>query len=550
MGKNEAKVTPAVAREVCQRRGSNAVLDGSIAQIGSQYLLTIKAINCASGEVLASTESQAADKNHVLGALGSAASEIRSRLGESLSSLQQYNAPLEQVTTSSLPALQAYSQAMQVFSQKGGTAPVPFFKRAIELDPNFAIAYTALGVTYSDVGELSLATENLRKGFELRERGSESERYLMSSLYYDLATEEMDKAIEIYEEWARAYPRDFIPQNNLGGSYSYLGQYDRAVQYFTNSLRLNPDVGQSYAGLSDAYRSVGRLAESKQVYERAIARKVEIPQIHVSRYQVAFLEGDTAEMQRQVAWGTGQPGGEDRLLSLQSDTEAYAGHFARARSLSQSAFDSAQRYGLHEVAAGWLLHAAYVRAEVGEYSSVGEDVASALHVASNLNLQSDAAMTLALADESSRAQAIADDVGRKAPLNGDFNRYWLPVIRAQIELNRDQDRQALELLKPASGYDFNSLSDDPVYVRGKAYLKVRDGQKAAAELQTIIDHRSVVTNDIVGALAHLQLGRAYAMAGDTAKAKAAYEDFLTLWKDADPDIPILKQAKAEYAKLQ
>ena len=550
MGKNEAKVTPAVAREVCQRRGSTAVLDGSIAQIGSQYLLTIKAVNCASGEVLASAESQATDKNHILGALGSVASEIRSRLGESLSSLQKYNAPLEQVTTSSLPALQAYSRAMKVFFEKGGTAPIPFLKHAIELDSNFAIAFTTLGVTYSNLGESSLATENLRKGFELRERTSESERYLISSLYYSLGTNELDKAVEVYEEWTRAYPRDCIPLNNLGANYLYLGQYERAVQYLTNSLRLDPDAGQSYAGLSGAYLSMGRLAESKEVYERAIARKVDIPDIHVSRYQVAFLEGDTAEMQRQVAWGTGQPGGEDQLLSLQSDTEAYAGHFGRAQSLSQSAFDSSQQYGLHEVAAGWLLHGAHLRAEVGDYASTGEDVASALRVASNLNLQTTAAMTLALAGESNRAQAIADDIRKKAPLNGEISRYWLPVIRAEIELNRDRGQQALEILKPATGHEFGLLSLYPVYVRGKAYLKVRDGQQAAAEFQKIIDHRFIVTNDIVGALAHLQLGRAYAMAGDTAKAKAAYQDFLTLWKDADPDIPILNQAKTEYAKLQ
>jgi tetratricopeptide (TPR) repeat protein len=251
-----------------------------------------------------------------------------------------------------------------------------------------------------------------------------------------------------------------------------------------------------------------------------------------------------------VAWGTGQPGGEDQLLSLQSDTEAYAGHFGRAQSLSQSAFDSAQRYGLHEVAAGWLLHATHLRAEVGEYASAGKDVASDLRVASNLSLQTTAAMTLALAGESNRAQAIADEVGRKAPLNGELNRYWLPAIRAEIELNHDRGQQALELLKPASGYEFSLANLYPEYVRGKAYLKVRDGQQAAAEFQKIIDHRAIVTNDILGALAHLQLGRACVMAGDTAKAKAAYQDFLTLWKDADPNIPILKQAKAEYAKLQ
>jgi eukaryotic-like serine/threonine-protein kinase len=551
MGKTEAKFTPAVARGICQRRGSTAVLDGSIAQIGTRYLLSIKAINCANGELLASTEAQATDKNHVLDALGSLASQLRSRLGESLPSLQKYNAPLDQVTTSSLPALQAYSRATRAFAEKGGTAPIPFAKRAIELDPNFAIAYTLLGVTYHNLGESTLATENLRKGFELRERASESERYLISAVYYHFGTNELDKANQVYEEWARAYPRDFIPLANLGANYAIMGQYDRSVQPLADSLRLDPDVGLTYALLSDVYTSLGRLGESKALYEQAVARKLEVPNIHISRYLVAFLEGDIAEMQQQVAWATGQPGAEDQLLSLQSDTEAYAGRFARAQSLSQSAFDSAERYGLHEVAAGWRLNTGLRNAEVGQSSKAREDVASALSLASNRDLQTVAALTLARAGESSRSRAIVDDLGRRAPLNAVLNRYWLPTIRALIELNHDRGQQALELLRSASAYELGGIGSlYPVYVRGEAYLKVRDGQQAATEFQKIIDHRCVVTNSVLGVLAHLQLGRAYAMSGDVAKAKAAYKDFLTLWKDADPDIPILKQAKAEYAKLQ
>lgn len=549
MGKNDTKLTPAVAREICQRRGSTAVLNGAIAQIGSQYLLTVKAVNCSSGEVLASTNAQASDKDHVLGALGNASSEIRSRLGESLATIEKYNAPLDQVTTSSLPALQAYSEATKALLEKGGTAPIPFLKRAIELDPNFAIAYTILGVSYNNVGELSLAKRNLRKGFELRKRASESERYSISGLYYSLVTEETSKANEVYEEWARAYPRDFVPQANLGANYYYLGQFEKAIQFLTNSLRLDPDAGFSYAFLGDACRSVGRLAESKEVYERAIARKLEVPEIHISRYMVAFLEGDATEMQQQVAWATGKAGGEDQLLSIQSDSEAYAGHFARAQSLSQSAFDSAQKNGLHETAAYWLLNAALRKVEVGEYASAKENVASALGMGSNSTLQSLAAMTLARVGESNRCQAITDDIRKKEPLNEMLNRYSMPPVHAVIELNRDRVQQALELLKPSSGYEFGPYSLPLVYVRGEAYLKARNGQQAAAEFQNIIDHRTVVTNDVLGALAHLQLGRAYSAYGDTAKSKAAYQDFLTLWKDADPEIPILKQAKAEYAKL-
>jgi serine/threonine protein kinase/tetratricopeptide (TPR) repeat protein len=549
MGKNDTRLTHSVAREICQRRGSTAVLNGSIAQIGTQYLLTIKAVNCASGEVLASTEAQAADKNHVLGALGSVASDIRSRLGESIATLQKYNAPLDQVTTSSLPALQAYSQATKALLEKGGTAPIPFLKRAIELDPNFAIAYTILGITYNNVGEISLATANLRKGFELRERASESERYLISAVYYSIGTNETDKADEVYEEWSRAYPRDYAPQSNLGANYYYLGHYDRAVQYLTNSLRLDPDVGFSYGFLGDAYRSQGRLAESKAVYESAIARKLEVAEIHISRYMVAFLEGDTAEMQRQVAWGTGKPGGEDELLSTQSDTEGHMGRFERAQRLSEAAFDSAQKNGLRETAAYWRLNAVLRRTEVGEYANVRDVVASALTMTSNSNFLSVAAMALARAGEIDRAQAIADEMRKKEPLNELLNQYLLPPVLAVIELNRGQAQHALELLKPSSGYEFGPYSLPLVYVRGEAYLKAGDGQHAAAEFQKIIDHRSVVTNDLLGALAHLQLGRAYVMQSDAGKAKAAYQDFLTLWKDADPDIPVLKQAKAEYAKL-
>jgi len=550
MGKTDTKLTSAIAREICQRRGSTAVLNGAIAQIGSQYLLTVKAVNCASGEVLASTNAQARDKDHVLEALGNASSEIRRRLGESLPSLQKYNTPLDQVTTSSLPALQAYSQATQALLEKGGTAPIPFLKRAIELDPNFAIAYTILGVTYNNVGELSLAADNLRQGFELRERTSESEKYSISGLYYSLVTQETNKANEVYEEWARAYPRDFVPQANLGANYYYLGQFDKAIQFLTNSLRLDLDAGFSYGFLGDAYRSAGKLAESKEVYERAIARNLEVPEIHISRYMVAFLEGDASEMQKQVAWATGKAGGEDQLLSIQSDSEAYFGHFGRAQSLSQSAFDSAQKNGLHETAAYWLLNAALRKVEVGEYALAKENVASALGMGSNTTLQSLAAMTLARVGENSRSQAITGDIRKKEPLNEMLNGYWIPPVHAVIELNRGRTQQALELLKPSSGYEFGPFSLHLVYVRGEAYLKARNGKQAAAEFQNIIDHRAVVTNDVLGALAHLQLGRAYALYGDTAKSKAAYQDFLTLWKDADPEIPILKQAQTEYAKLQ
>jgi pentatricopeptide repeat protein len=454
MGKTaEVKLTPVLAREVCERLGSAAVLHGSITQIGTQYLLTVKAVNCASGELLASTEAQASDKNHVLDALGNLASDIRSRLGESLASVQKFSAPLEQVTTPSLPALQAYSQAQTAFDEKGGTAPIPFAKRAIELDPKFAIAYTLLGVTDLNLGENGLATENLRKGFELREHASERERYLISAVYYNFGTGELDKANDIYQEWLQTYPRDWIPLANLGANYATMGQYEKSLQALADSLRLNPDSGVSYSNLMDGYVALGRLGEAKATYEQALARKLETPGIHVSRYLIAFLEGDIAEMQRQLVWAGGQPGAEDQLLSLQSDTEAFGGHFARARRLSQSASDSAQRNELREAAAGALLNAALREAEVGNPTRVREDVRLALSLASSRDLETIAALGLACAGDTNSSQTIANDLGKNSPLNAVLNNYWLPTIRATIELDHDRNQQALELLKAASAYE-------------------------------------------------------------------------------------------------
>jgi eukaryotic-like serine/threonine-protein kinase len=548
----EAKLTPAVARELCQRTASTAVLDGSIAQIGTQYLLTLKAVNCANGDLLASAEAQAADKNHVLDALGTVSSEIRTELGESLGSVQRHDAPLERVTTSSLQALQAYSQGQTAFNEKGGTAPIPFLRRAIELDPKFAMAYTLLGVTYNNLGEDGVARENLREGFELRERASESEKYRISAVYYNWATGELDKSNQIYEEWAQAYPRDCIPPINLGANYATMGQYEKSVQAYVNCLRLCPDAGGvTYVLLMEAYRALGRLAEAKAVYDQAAARKLDDPLLHNSRYLVAFLEGDTTEMQRQVGWATGKAGAEDTLVSTDSDTWAYGGRLGKAWELSQRAADAARRNGLNVVAAGWLLNAALREAYVGNSAKATEHVARALKIASSPGLETIAALTLAHAEDTNRAETMANNLSRVSPLNATLNRYFLPTIRASIELNRNRGQEALESLTLASDYELGRVGSlYPVYVRGEAYLNLRDGQHAAEEYQKIIDHRPIVANSVWGVLAHLQLGRAYAVSGDTAKAKIAYQDFLTLWKDADPDIPILKEAKAEYAKLQ
>jgi eukaryotic-like serine/threonine-protein kinase len=547
----EAKLTPAIARELCQRSASAAVLEGSIAQIGTRYLLTLKAVNCANGELLASTQAQAADKNHVLDALGTVSSEMRTKLGESLGSVERHNAPMETVTTSSLQALQAYSQGETAFNEKGGTAPIPFLNRAIELDPKFAIAYTLLGITYNNLGDDGLASENLRKGFELRERASEREKYAISSQYYMFATGELDKSNQIYEEWAQAYPRNCVPRLNQGANYGTMGQYEKSVHDIADALRLCPDKGVVYALLMESQRALDRLAEAKAVYDQAVGRKLDDPLLHNSRYLVAFLEGDAAEMQRQVGWATGKPGAEDTLASTDSDTWAYGGSLGKAWELSQRAADAAQRNGLNVVAAGWLLSAALREAYVGNSAKATEHVATALKIASSPGLETIAALTLAHAGDTNRAETMANNVSRASPLNAVLNGYFLPTIRATIELNRNRGQEALESLRLASEYELGRVGSlYPVYVRGEAYLRLRDGRHGAEEFQKIIDHRPIVANSVLGVLAHLQLGRAFAMQGDSAKARSAYSDFFTLWKDADPDILILQQAKAEYARLQ
>jgi eukaryotic-like serine/threonine-protein kinase len=547
------RVTQEVAREICVRTGSKALLAGSISGLGSQYVIGLKAVNCSTGDLLAQEQVQAASKEEVLKALDKAAASLRTKLGESLSTVQKYDAQLEQATTPSLEALQAYSQGETLFRQKGGTVPLPLFKRAVELDPNFASAYLLLGVSYHNLGEDGLASENLRKAFEVRERSSAREKYGISSVYYNWATGELEKSNQVYEQWAQTYPRDWVPHLNLGANYATVGQYEKALPEIVDSTRLNPDSSVSYLLLMAAYASLNRLDEAKAVYEKALAHKLE--GVQPPRYLIAFLEGDEAEMQRQLAWAKGRSGWEDLLLSMQSDTQAYTGRFKEARELSRQAADTANRNDQKQTAAIWLLNAALREAEIGNRSKAHEQATSALALASTRDLEIMAALALARSGDRARARTMADDASKQSPLNAMLNGYWLPTIHAAIELSGQHPVNAVESLQAASAYELGQPdplggSLYPVYLRGEAYLKAGEGQQAAAEFQKLIDHRSIVVNFLLGALAHLQLGRAKAMNGDKEGAHKAYQDFLALWKDADPDIPILKQAKAEYANLQ
>jgi eukaryotic-like serine/threonine-protein kinase len=554
----DARLDQKTAMDLCQRAGSKAVMSGSIASLGSQYVIGLNAVNCQTGDSLALEEVQAGKKEDVLNALDKAATKLREKVGESLSSIQKFDTPLEQATTTSLEALKAYSQAGKTHQEKGNAAALPIYKRAIELDPNFASAYAGLGIAYSNLNEPGLASDNFRKAFELRDRVSEREKFRISAYYYSFVTGELEKANQTYELWAQAYPRDDVPPTDLAVDYGFLGQWEKAVADTLEDLKLNPDDGVGYGNLVGFYAALNRLDEAKATYQQALARKLDRLTLHASLYGVAFLQNDSAEMNRQAAWAAGKAGAEDLLLSLSSDTEAFSGRLGKARELSRRAIDSAQRADQKETAALWQMNAALREAEFGNLSQARQESAAALALASNRSTQILASLAEARAADSEHAGKMADELAKQFPLDTVVNGYWLPTIRAGIEINRHNPAKAIEILQAAAPYELGSPPPSaevggllyPVYVRGQAYLLLNKGSEAATEFQKFLDHRGIVVNCPLGELAHLGLARAYALQGDSAKARAAYQDFFALWKDADPDIPILQQAKAEYAKLK
>jgi eukaryotic-like serine/threonine-protein kinase len=553
----DARLTPEIARELCQRTGSAAVLNGSIAQVGTQYLLTLKAVNCANGESLASTEAQASDKNHVLDALGKTASEIRNKLGESLSTVQKFDTRLEDATTSSLEALQAYSLGRKVILGGDNLAAVTFAQRAIKLDPNFAMAYALLGVGYGNLGEESLAAESYRKAFELRGRVSEPERLVIEGGYYGNTVGDIEKGRQIHELRAQTYPREWGPRNNLGVIYAAFGQYDKSLVEFREAIRLDPDGAQRYSNCASAYIYLNRFEEARATLDEAKRRNLDNFGSHRALYLLAFFQNDEAGMAQQVAWSEGKPGFEDVLLGYEAGTAAFWGRLDKARRFTQQAVAAAERAEVHEVAAGFEAAAAMWEALFGYPVEARQRAAAGLSLSKGREAQYGAALALALTGDTVRAQALTDDLGTRFPEDTIVRFNYMPTLLAQIALSRGQASKAIEVLQSAAPHELGAHRASgfltnlyPVYVRGDAYLTAHQGSEAAAEFQKILDRRGIVLNESIGALAHLQIGRAYAMQGDTPKAKSAYQDFLTLWKDADPDIPILKQAKAEYAKLK
>jgi serine/threonine protein kinase/tetratricopeptide (TPR) repeat protein len=548
-------LTPKVTREVCQRTGSKAMLTGSIGGLGSQYVIGLRAVNCQSGDLMAEAQEQAAGKEGVLKALDAAAVRLRSKLGESLSAVQEYSTPLPEVTTPSLEALKAFSLGVKMGSTKGDTAALPFYKRAVELDPSFARAYANLALCYLDLSEIGLAAEYARKAYELREKVSERERFFIEGFYYWNVTGELEKAAQTYELWKQTYPRNSGPYANLGNISFELGNYEKVLSEYRESLRLEPNDVTDYSNVGAAYMCLNRLDEAEAVFKQAEDRKMEAEVLVYNRYLLAFLRSDAAQMERFGAAAMGKPGLEDLMVASQADTQAWYGKLKNARELTRRAMDSAEHNDAKETAAGYQAESALREVEAGNHEEARANANAALKLAANREVKAITALALARAGDTAGAEKLAAQLDKTFPLDTLVQRYWLPTIRAAVAMERKDPNRAVELLKETSAIELGlpinfTVAMVPVHVRGEAYLALGDGQRAAAEFQKFVDHRSLVAPFFWGALARLGLARAYALQGDTTKARTSYQDFLTMWKDADPDIPILKQAKAEYAKLQ
>jgi serine/threonine protein kinase/tetratricopeptide (TPR) repeat protein len=548
------RITPDVARELCVRTGSKAIVLGSISNLGGQFVIGVDAVGCSSGDTLAKEQEEAASKQDVLKALSKAAASLRTKMGESLASVQKFDVPVE-ATTPSLEALKAYSMGITTGRSKGDAEAIPFMKRAIELDPNFAMAYVGIAVEYSNLGQASLAADNAKKAYELRDRVSDREQYRISAFYFQYVTGEVEKATEAYELWAKSYPRDIVPHGNLGSLYAALGQYDKAIAETEACQRLEPTL-PGYSNLAEYYVSVGRLKDARQTIQEAQQRNFDGFFIRAPLYALAFLSGDTAEMERQVAWEAGRPGEEDQMLNIHADTQTYYGRLNKARDLARRAADSAVRTGAKETAAQWLGFQALREAELGNVTAARQGVTRALALAPGRGVKVLAALALARTGETSQSRTILEALQKSDPTNTYLKVYWFPVIEASIAMAQQAPDRTIVALEPSVPYELGGPPPAltgvmyPAYIRGLAYLAQKNGPAAAAEFQKFPDHPGNVQNFPLGVLAHLGLARAYALSGDTAKAKTAYQDFLNLWKDADPDIPILKEAKAEYSKLQ
>jgi len=560
----DTKLTPDVARELCQRVGSKAYLVGAIASLGSQYVLALKAMSCQSGDLLAQEQTTATTKEKVLDALGNAASKLRSELGESLVTVQKFDVPLSEATTSSLEALKAYSLGNKASGLS--SAGLPYHQRATELDRNFASAYAAVGWDYASMGQLGRAREYFTKAFQLRDHASERERLAITADYYFNVTGELDKAAQTAQETIQNYARG--PYLLLGGVYENQGLFEKATESYRQYLRLYPDDVDAYGNLLNSLLALQRFEEARHTIQQVQARNLDNLVLHNALYALDFLRGDSAAIAQQEQWFAGKPEEENAGLSLASDTEAYVGHLRKARELTKRSVDSAIRVDSKETGAMWQEIAAQREAAYGNTLVGMREAAEGLKLyPGSQGVEIEAALAFALAGDAAQAELLAQDLNKRFPLDTQMRSLWLPAIGAQLVLSRKKPREALVYLQAtAPPLEFGSISFVanvsclyPTYIRGQAYLAARQGTQAAAEFQKILDHSGIVWNCWTGALARLGVARANALqakssqGGDAdaarVRAAAAYKDFLTLWKDADPDIPVLRKAQDEYAKL-
>jgi tetratricopeptide (TPR) repeat protein len=554
MGRSpDERVTSAVAREICLREGVKAMLTGSISSLGSHYVITLEAVNAQSGDSLAREQAEAESKEQVLKSLNRVASSLRERLGESIGSIQKFATPLEAATTSSLEALQAFSLGQAEHQKFNDQGAIPHLKRAIELDPNFAMALATLGVAYNNEGETLSAVSYIQRAFDVRDRASEREKFYISSHYYNTSRRELNKGVEIYEQWKQTYPRDGIPRDNLALSYEMIGQHEKAVANASEAVRLNPRDRYAYQNLASGYQFLGRYDEAKAVAEQAISQKVEPWTIHFILYNLAFIRGDEATMRQEVERAQAQPQ-VPVVLFLQAQSECAQGKIKKARESYARTVSAAKIHNYMEFAANAMAGETSCDSEVGFLKEAHQTMTAALALSDNKDSRSMAAYVFARVGDSAQLEKSVSKIAKQWPFDTLLNQVWLPLAQATSDIQHNHPAEAIARLESAAPYEWGAPPGGaiywPMYIRGEAFLKARDGVKAAAEYQKILDHRGIDPTSPLYSLAKLGVGRAYALQGGTPKARAAYQDFFALWKDADPDLPILKQAQAEYAKLQ
>jgi eukaryotic-like serine/threonine-protein kinase len=560
MGKPpDSKLSLAIASDLCQRTGSKAYLSGSITNLGGQYVIGVRAVNCQTGDNLAEEQVTANGKENVLKALGAASTQMRKQLGESLKSVQTLDTPIEQATTPSLEALQAYSLGRKTMLGMGDyTGAVPLFERSVQLDPNFAMAYATLGTAYHNLGEKMLSAQNTRKAYELRSRVSEWERFYIESHYHHFVTGDLEKARQSYELWAQIYPREEVPPINLGVVYQSLGQYDKSLAEFREALRLGPSESLNFANLVLAYIHLNRLDEAHATGREALAKNFDSADLRLYLYQLAFLKHDLSGMAKQVAWSQGKPGEENAMLGMETSTAAYSGKLAAARDFNGQAAASADRAGEKEMEAGCEAAAALREALYGNGPEAKQHAANTLAKSNGRDAEYAAALALALVGDAERARTIAEDLEKRFPEDTVVRFNYLPTLRGQLALNgANGTAKAVEALGGALPYELGVAGNStfwtnlyPIYIRGQALLAARRGTEAEAEFQKILNWPGVVVNEPIGALAQLGLARSVALGGDRTKSRAAYDAFFALWKNADSNIPVLLAARSEYAKLQ